>query len=135
VAERLTARLGAPLAAPWFDLALAGVLAAACLAELYVRPGMSSSALEPILVILMCAPVAARRRRPVVAICAAALVVLIGGRLARDFPDLSGLAAAILCYSCGAHASGRAAQALTRGSSDGNRLGERLVVLQPASVA
>jgi signal transduction histidine kinase len=109
MAEDLATRLRRLPAARWSDAALAAAIATACLVELLVRAGMSTSAFAPLAVIALCLPIAVRTRWPIGGVCAEAALIAVTANLKGDFPTTLIAAAAVIAYSCGAHAESRRA--------------------------
>jgi signal transduction histidine kinase len=107
VAER--SALGRLTAARWFDAALAAVLTAVPLVQMFTGPDLASSLAAAVLLVLVGVAVVMRRTHPVAGVSAAAVLVLASSGLDGKFPpDSAFLLVLVLCYSCGAHASERA---------------------------
>jgi signal transduction histidine kinase len=97
------------VAARWSDAALAAAIATGCLVELLVRAGMSTSAFAPLAVIALCLPIAVGTRWPIGAVYGEAALIAVTANLKGDFPTTLIAAAAVIAYSCGAHAESRRA--------------------------
>jgi signal transduction histidine kinase len=105
-------RLGRLTASRWSDPGLAAGLTAICFVEMAARPEVASSPLAFVFMALLAAPVAARRTHPVHAALAAAATLVAASGLQGDFPpSIAFIIPAVLAYSCGAHAVGRAGAA------------------------
>lgn len=93
----------------WSDMGLAAGLTALCFVEMVARPEIASSPLAFVFMILLGAPAAARRTYPVQAAVATAVILVAASTLLGNFPpNLAFVLPAVLAYSCGAHAAGRA---------------------------
>jgi len=93
----------------WFDPALAAVLIAVPVVEIFATPNRPAPAAAAVLMVLLGLAVAVRRTHPVAGVVAAAVVIVASAALPGKFPpDTAALASFVLSYSCGAHASRRA---------------------------
>ena len=95
------------MAKRWFDPALALVVTTAGLVELLVRGDLAGSAREPVVMLLLGAPLAVRRSHPLAAACAVTAVLVANPDYSGSLPAASQVAAIVLAYSCGAHTSHR----------------------------
>jgi signal transduction histidine kinase len=106
MADRLTPSRA--LASRWFDPALAVLVTGVALIELFARPELTNSLRAPIAVILFGSTLAVRRSHPIAGAGLQAAVLLATPNFDDNFlPGTGVAAAAIMAYSCGAHAAFR----------------------------
>ena len=96
-------RLRRVMAHRWFDPALAALVTAGLLLDLYAGSDAVTSPLAPVAAVLLGVPVAVRRTHPLAAGVAEVALVAVTGEILPD----AGIAGVVIAYSCGAYTSWR----------------------------
>lgn len=96
------------VASRWFDVGLAALVTALCIAELAAHGDLGTYPFAPVLLIVLAVPIALRRSHPVAAVGIEAVVLVATPDLLPDSLILvSVVGVSLVVYSCGAHAPRR----------------------------